>query len=102
MNFFLFDFSSRASTEDSNKTPLITLYTHDHCSLCDDLVEELEVKFNGRYELEKIDITKKENLRFLRLYRLDIPVLFLNGQFLCMHKLNSNLLERKLSEIKET
>lgn len=99
---FLFNFSSRTSTEDLNKTPLITLYTHDHCSLCDDLVEELEVKFHGRYELEKIDITKKENLRFLRLYRLDIPVVFLNGQFLCMHKLNSNLLERKLNEIKET
>ena len=102
MNFFYLIFSSRVSTEDSNKTPLITLYTHDHCSLCDDLVEELEVKFNGRYKLEKIDITKKENLRFLRLYRLDIPVVFLNGQFLCMHKLNSNLLERKLREIKET
>ncbi|CAO1419767.1 unnamed protein product [Diamesa serratosioi] len=88
--------------EDSNKIPLITLYTHDHCSLCDDLVEELEVKFSGRYVLEKIDITKKENLRFLRLYRLDIPVVFLNGQFLCMHRLNSNLLEAKLQEIKES
>lgn len=38
------------------------------------------MKFHGRFELEKIDITKKENLKFLRLYRLDIPVCFLNGQ----------------------
>lgn len=80
---------------------MITLYTHDHCSLCDDLVEELEVKFKGRYQLEKIDITKKENLNFLRLYRLDIPVLFLNGQYLCMHKLNEHLLERRLKEFED-
>lgn len=62
------------------RPPLIQLYTHEHCSLCDDLVEELEMKFHGRFELEKIDITKKENIKFLRLYRLDIPVCFLNGQ----------------------
>lgn len=67
------------------KPPLITLYTHDNCSLCDDLVEELEMNFSGRFQLEKIDITKKENLKFLRLYRLDIPVCFLNGQVRFTH-----------------
>lgn len=91
------------SRDDSNsfKVPTITLYTHDNCSLCDDLVEELEARFSGRYTLQKVDITKKENLKFLRLYRLDIPVCFLNGQFLCMHKLNGDLLERRLNEIEK-
>jgi hypothetical protein len=35
----------------------------------------------------------------LRLYRYDIPVLFLNGQFLCMHRLNVGLLGQRLKEL---
>ncbi|XP_052862843.1 acetyl-CoA acetyltransferase, mitochondrial isoform X1 [Anopheles cruzii] len=79
--------------------PLLTLYTHDHCSLCDDLVGQLEAQFAGRYRLEKVDITRKENVKYLRLYRVDIPVLFLNGQYLCMHRLNTGLLEQRLQEL---
>ncbi|XP_035794126.1 glutaredoxin-like protein C5orf63 homolog, partial [Anopheles albimanus] len=82
--------------------PVLTLYTHNHCSLCDELVEQLEAQFAGRYRLEKVDITRKENVKYLRLYRLDIPVLFLNGQFLCMHRLNVDLLERRLQELERT
>lgn len=80
--------------------PIITLFTKDPCPLCDELVEELK-PFEGRYRLEKIDITKKENLKYLRIFRMDIPVLHLNGQFLCMHRLNHHLLERRLDEIEK-
>ncbi|XP_062559231.1 acetyl-CoA acetyltransferase, mitochondrial isoform X1 [Armigeres subalbatus] len=93
------DNPSTRDPESGRCIPRLTLYSHDHCSLCNDLVDELEANFSGRYQLEKVDITKKENNKFLRLYRYDIPVLFLNGQFLCMHRLNSNLLERKLREL---
>lgn len=89
----------RADESLSKELPIITLYTHDNCSLCDDLVEELEMNFNGRYKLEKVDITRKENLRYLRLYRLEIPVCFLNGQYLCKHRLNSDLLDKRLKSI---
>lgn len=58
-------------------------------------MEELK-PYNDRISIEKVDITKKENLRWLRLYRHDIPVLFLNGHFLCMHKLDKDILERRL------
>lgn len=94
-------FLSRFRGDDSkvDELPIITIYTHDHCSLCDDLVEELEMNFHGSYQLEKVDITKKENLKYLQLYRLDIPVCFLNGQFLCMHRLNGDLLSKRLNEI---
>lgn len=61
-------------------------------------MHELNAQFAGRFELDVVDIATKENLKWLRLYRLDIPVLFLNGQFLCMHRLNGDLLHRKLSE----
>lgn len=95
-------FSNFRGDDRSVKSAVITLYTHDNCSLCDDLVEELEMKFENRYELKRVDITLKENLNYLRLYRLDIPVCFLNGQFLCKHKLNCDLLERRLHEIEES
>ncbi|KAJ6647352.1 Acetyl-CoA acetyltransferase B, mitochondrial [Pseudolycoriella hygida] len=78
--------------------PIITLFTKDPCPLCDELLDELR-PFEGRFRLEKVDITKKENLKYLRIYRMDIPVLHLNGQFLCMHRLNKHLLEQRLEEI---
>lgn len=100
---FSFDiFAFRDDESDLMQLPTLTLYTHDNCSLCDDLVEELEVNFRGRYQLKKVDITQKENLDYLRLYRVDIPVLFLNGQYLCKHRLNSHLLEKKLKEIENS
>ncbi|XP_055855657.1 acetyl-CoA acetyltransferase, mitochondrial isoform X1 [Episyrphus balteatus] len=80
--------------------PILTLYTKDPCPLCDELVDELEAHFNGEYELEKVYITDKENLKYLRLYKYDIPVIFLNGQYLCKHRLNKELLRNKLSELR--
>lgn len=97
-----FSFFSFRDNLNDFKLPKITLYSHQFCTLCDELEEELQNKFYGRYELEKIDITKKENIKFLRLYRHDIPVCFLNGQFLCMHRLNADLLNRTLMEIEDT
>ncbi|ALC38255.1 CG9147 [Drosophila busckii] len=80
--------------------PQLTLYTKEPCSLCDDLTAELEEKFHGEFELQKVYIDQKENVRFLRLFRFDIPVLFLNGQFLCMHRLNEQLLRERLAALK--
>ena len=57
--------------------------------------------YKDKLRIEKIDISKKENLRWLRLYRLDIPVLFLNGKFLCMHKLNHDILRKRLQDIED-
>ncbi|XP_013109361.2 uncharacterized protein LOC106088407 isoform X1 [Stomoxys calcitrans] len=80
--------------------PQLTLFTKEPCHLCDMLVEELQQHFQGEYNLEKIYIDTKENVRYLRLYRNDIPVLYLNGQFLCMHRLNIRLLRQKLDLLK--
>lgn len=63
-------------------------------------MEELE-PYKSKLVIEKVDITKKENLRWLRLYRHDIPVLFLNGHFLCMHRLNHAILQKRLQEIQQ-
>ncbi|XP_017079508.2 uncharacterized protein LOC108113447 [Drosophila eugracilis] len=82
--------------------PLLTLYTREPCPLCDELVQRLEHSFAGRYRLEKVFIDRKENVRFLRLFRHDIPVLFLNGQFLCMHRLNEDALIERLESLNQS
>ncbi|XP_063381493.1 acetyl-CoA acetyltransferase, mitochondrial isoform X1 [Cydia fagiglandana] len=82
------------------RPPVITFYTKDPCQLCDIVMEELE-PYRNRIVIEKVDITQQGNVRWLRLYRHDIPVLFLNGHFLCMHRLNKTLLERRLQIIEE-
>ncbi|XP_063908734.1 acetyl-CoA acetyltransferase, mitochondrial isoform X1 [Zophobas morio] len=80
------------------ETPKLTLYTKDPCPLCDEVKEKLRL-FSDRIHVETVNITQKENVRWLRMYRYEIPVLFLNGQYLCKHSLNVNLLEQKLKEL---
>lgn len=81
--------------------PILTLYTKNPCPLCDELVEEL-APFMDRLYLEKVDITKPENREFFKQYKYDIPVLHINGEFLCMHRLNAELLDTKLNEIQNS
>lgn len=49
--------------------------------------------------MEKVYIT--ENVKHLRLYRNDIPVLFLDNEFVCMHRLDEDMLLRKLQEFEQ-
>jgi len=78
-----------------NKLPKLTLYTRDPCPLCDELKEDLS-PYLHLVDFETVDISKKDNVRWLRLYRYEIPVLFLNREFLCKHRLNEALLKRRL------
>lgn len=89
----------RAETLPANDLPTLTLYTKDPCPLCDDLKEQLR-PYLDMCKLELIYIDRSENVRWLRLYRNEIPVLFLNGEYLCKHKLNDNLLRTRLRNLK--
>ncbi|XP_060525415.1 acetyl-CoA acetyltransferase, mitochondrial isoform X2 [Cylas formicarius] len=88
-----------ASNIPRNTIPTLTLYTKDPCQLCDELKVDLE-SYKNVVRVETVDISKKQNLRWLRLYRYEIPVVFLNGEFLCKHRLDKELFERKLSELR--
>ncbi|XP_072752719.1 acetyl-CoA acetyltransferase, mitochondrial isoform X1 [Anoplolepis gracilipes] len=79
--------------------PKLTLYTKSPCPLCDVVKNELRLRFAGRYELEEVDITVLDNERYFELYKYDIPVLFLEGQYLCKHRLDADLLTRRLYEL---
>lgn len=81
--------------------PILTLFTKNPCPLCDELIAEL-TPFMDRLQLEKVDITSPENRKFYKQYRYDIPVLHINGEFLCMHRLDAEkkkLLDTKLNEL---
>lgn len=88
--------SRSRSEEKPNEKPILTLYTKTPCPLCDELVAEL-APFMDQLQLEKVDITKPENRKYLKLYRNDIPVLHFNGEFLCMHRLDTERLIEKLT-----
>jgi hypothetical protein len=49
-----------------------------------------------RVRLKQVDIDAPENVRFKELYRCEIPVLFLEGQYLCKNRLDVATLERRL------
>lgn len=61
--------------------------------------DQLKLRFNGRYQLEQVNITAEGNEHYKELYQYEIPVLFLEGQYLCKHKLDVPLLEKRLSEL---
>lgn len=84
----------------ANKRPKLSLYTRDPCPLCDELKAEL-APYLELVDFETVDISKKENLRWLRLYRHEIPVLFFNGEFLCKHRLNEELLRQRLNVMQQ-
>lgn len=98
------DDSSNVHGNALQQKPILTLYTKNPCPLCDELVQEL-APFMHRLHLEKVDITKPENRKYFKQYRYDIPVLHINGEFLCMHRftrLDAEKLDSKLCEIQNS
>ena len=84
----------------TNGKPRLILYTKDPCPLCDELKVELEPYLN-QVEFSCVDITALGNERWNKLYRYEIPVLFLEGHFLCKHRLDRFSLEKRLEELKQ-
>merc|ERR1711894_150970 len=77
--------------------PVLTLYTKEVCSLCDEAKETLE-PYKHRYKFEEVDIEEDGEDEWFEKYRYEIPVFHLNGKFLMKHKVNMKLLDRKLKE----
>ncbi|XP_072373534.1 glutaredoxin-like protein C5orf63 homolog isoform X2 [Scyliorhinus torazame] len=101
----------RMSTH-SKDLPVLTLFTKDSCTLCEEAKEELEPyrhrvrnqiqnSTSIRFMLQEVDITVPENSVWYERYKYDIPVFHLNGQFLMMHKVNFKILEKRLTKLEE-
>lgn len=54
-----------------------------------------------RISLQEVDISRDNNRRWRNLYKYDIPVLFLEGKYVCKHRLDYKLLSRYLEEIEQ-
>lgn len=78
--------------------PRLSLLTKDPCPLCDELKAEL-APYQHRLQLQLVDITLPHNQHLYQLYRYEIPVLFLEGQYVCKHRLNHSIIERMLTEL---
>ncbi|XP_070776585.1 glutaredoxin-like protein C5orf63 homolog [Enoplosus armatus] len=81
----------------SNTLPTLTLFTKDPCPLCDEAKEVLE-PFKHRFVLQQVDISLPENRDWLDMYRWDIPVFHLNGQFAMKHRMDVVLLDKLLHD----
>jgi thiol-disulfide isomerase/thioredoxin len=59
----------------------IQFFTKKYCGLCEDLIYRLSVlQEKYRFEIEQVDVEKKENKQWLRKYYYDIPVMHLEGK----------------------
>lgn len=80
--------------------PRLSLLTKNPCPLCDHLKQEL-TPYSHRLQLQSVDITLPENNHMRKLYKYEIPVLFLEGRYVCKHHLDHRLLEKMLTEIEQ-
>ncbi|TRY73743.1 hypothetical protein TCAL_00972 [Tigriopus californicus] len=86
-----------AHASSSTALPVLTLYTKDPCSLCDQAKARLQ-PFQGQFHLQEVDITAPENAHWFELYRYEIPVFHFQDQFLCQNRIDTDLLKRALAQ----
>ncbi|XP_078314443.1 glutaredoxin-like protein C5orf63 homolog [Crassostrea virginica] len=92
---------SSAAAFSSRKLPVLTLFTKDDCTLCDEALKVLS-PYSNQFELEKVDITLPENKEWYKKYRYDIPVFHLNGQYLMKHRADLKVFQRKMADLEKT
>ncbi|XP_061172317.1 glutaredoxin-like protein C5orf63 homolog [Saccostrea echinata] len=88
-------------TFSTRKLPVLTLFTKEDCTLCDNALEVLK-PYSHQFELEKVDITLPENKEWYKKYRYDIPVFHLNGQYLMKHRTDLQVFLKRMAEIEGT
>lgn len=76
--------------------PRLQLYMRAGCHLCEEmLVAVRPIAERHDAAIEPVDI--ETDLDLLRRYRLDVPVLALDGNEICRHRLDADALERALT-----
>ena len=82
------------------RLPRLTLYRKARCPLCDEALAVLdEVRARVPFELEIVDISNHPSLRDR--YRMDIPVLDIEGERLFRHRIDAAQLELRLLQAQE-
>ncbi|KAG8255396.1 Acetyl-CoA acetyltransferase, mitochondrial [Homalodisca vitripennis] len=84
--------------EDGVTLPRLSLLTKNPCPLCEELKQDLS-PYLSRLTVVSVDISQPQNAHLRALYRYEIPVLFLEGQYVCKHRLDRDALERLLYQL---
>ena len=75
--------------------PQIRVYSRPGCHICEELVEALLPRVRRRAEVEVVDIDTRDDWR--KAYDIRVPVVELNGQFVCQYTLDTDALENALA-----
>jgi glutaredoxin len=75
--------------------PQIRVYSRPGCHICEELVEALLPRVRRRADVEVVDIDTREDWR--KAYDIRVPVVELNGQFVCQYTLDTDALEHALA-----
>ncbi len=78
--------------------PSVQIYTRPGCHLCEQLIEEIEPLMRGRARLEVRDIDSRADWR--ERFDTRVPVVEIDGRFICEHKLDRAALHGVLSGAK--
>ncbi len=79
------------------KLPLLRVYSRPGCHLCEQLVEELQPLIRGRAEIEVLNIDTRP--AWSEKFATRIPVIELDGRFVCQYHLDADAISAALSEL---
>jgi glutaredoxin len=74
-------------TSQEENAPMITLFTKEACSLCDEVKEVLLDAQIPAHSLQQVDITDADKRHYWETYKYDIPVVHVNGMYWTKHRL---------------
>jgi thiol-disulfide isomerase/thioredoxin len=78
---------------------VLTVYSRQHCGLCEDMIDELE-RLRSEY-LFKFDVIDVDgDVELVRRYGDAVPVLASDGRELCRHRLDRKAVTAFLSKIR--
>lgn len=75
--------------------PLLQVYSRPGCHLCEQLIEALQPMIRGRAEFAVLDIDTRP--AWIEKYATRIPVIELDGCFVCQYHLDADAIAAALS-----
>jgi hypothetical protein len=75
--------------------PSVQIYSRPGCHLCEQLIEEIAPLLRGRARLEVLDIDSRADWQAA--YGTRVPVVEIDGRFICEQRLDRAALHRVLS-----
>jgi hypothetical protein len=80
--------------------PSVQIYSRPGCHLCEQLIEEIAPLLRGRARLEILNIDSRADWR--ETYDTRVPVVELDGRFICEYRLDRAALHKALSAAPKT